>query len=202
MKFYVVRKGYKAGIYNSWEECEPQIDGFIGAEFKTFEEMPEALNWLNKRSNKIEIKVTDSIPDTSEDETVDIYTDGSYNEKTGMCGAGFVVVINEKPVYEYGFSFEDKYDARNVYGETGAVIKAIQWADQNGIKRVRINHDYIGVSKWVTGEWKRKKGVSGKYFDKFCKSTAGIYVSFRWVKGHSGNKWNSMADKLAGNAVK
>jgi len=35
-KYYVVWKGRKTGIFNSWEECMAQTDGFEGAEFKAF----------------------------------------------------------------------------------------------------------------------------------------------------------------------
>jgi len=35
-KFYVVWKGRKPGIYTSWTECEAQVNGFTGAEYKAF----------------------------------------------------------------------------------------------------------------------------------------------------------------------
>jgi ribonuclease HI len=35
-KFYVVWKGRKPGIYTSWVECEAQVKGFAGAEYKSF----------------------------------------------------------------------------------------------------------------------------------------------------------------------
>ena len=35
-KFYVVWKGRKPGIYTSWAECEAQVKGFAGAEYKSF----------------------------------------------------------------------------------------------------------------------------------------------------------------------
>ncbi len=35
-KFYVVWKGRQPGIYDSWAECEAQVKGFAGAEFKSF----------------------------------------------------------------------------------------------------------------------------------------------------------------------
>jgi ribonuclease HI len=35
-KYYVVWKGRKPGIYTSWAECEAQVKGFTGAEFKSF----------------------------------------------------------------------------------------------------------------------------------------------------------------------
>jgi ribonuclease HI len=43
-KFYVVWKGRRPGIYTSWAECEAQVKGFAGAEYKSFanREMAEA----------------------------------------------------------------------------------------------------------------------------------------------------------------
>jgi ribonuclease HI len=41
-KYYVVWKGQKPGIYSSWAECEKQIKGFVGALYKSFEDIKEA----------------------------------------------------------------------------------------------------------------------------------------------------------------
>ena len=43
-KHYVVWKGRKPGIYSSWKDCEAQVKGFAGAEYKSFpnHEMAEA----------------------------------------------------------------------------------------------------------------------------------------------------------------
>ena len=35
-KFYVVWKGRKRGIFSSWEECAAQVQGFTGAQYKSF----------------------------------------------------------------------------------------------------------------------------------------------------------------------
>ena len=35
-KYYVVWKGRKPGIYTSWEDCEAQVKGFQGAQYKAF----------------------------------------------------------------------------------------------------------------------------------------------------------------------
>lgn len=35
-KYYVVWKGYKTGILESWEECKELTHGFNGAEYKSF----------------------------------------------------------------------------------------------------------------------------------------------------------------------
>jgi ribonuclease HI len=36
-KYYVVWKGRKPGLYNSWEECSAQVNGFMGAEYMAFD---------------------------------------------------------------------------------------------------------------------------------------------------------------------
>jgi ribonuclease HI len=38
-KFYVVWKGRKTGVFNSWDVCKEQTNGFDGAVFKSFETM-------------------------------------------------------------------------------------------------------------------------------------------------------------------
>lgn len=35
-KFYTVWKGRKPGVYDNWEECRKQTDGFEGARFRSF----------------------------------------------------------------------------------------------------------------------------------------------------------------------
>ena len=42
-KFYVVWRGYKPGIYLSWEDCNLQIKGFKGAQYKSYSSKGEAI---------------------------------------------------------------------------------------------------------------------------------------------------------------
>ena len=48
-KYYVVWRGRLTGIFESWEECQQQIDGFEGAQFKGYStrELAEAAHKLN-----------------------------------------------------------------------------------------------------------------------------------------------------------
>lgn len=41
-KFYVVWKGYKPGIYQSWTDCQEQIEGYKGAKYKSYTSMTVA----------------------------------------------------------------------------------------------------------------------------------------------------------------
>ena len=46
-KYYVVWKGKKPGIYNSWKECKATITGYAGAEYKSFESFDVAQKAYN-----------------------------------------------------------------------------------------------------------------------------------------------------------
>jgi ribonuclease HI len=41
-KYYVVWKGVRPGIYGSWADCRPQIEGYEGALYKSFDTAGEA----------------------------------------------------------------------------------------------------------------------------------------------------------------
>lgn len=41
-KYYVVWQGLSPGIYDSWEECQAQVEGFAGARYKSFPDIESA----------------------------------------------------------------------------------------------------------------------------------------------------------------
>ena len=41
-KYYVVWKGRKSGVFNTWEACSAQVSGFHGAEYKSFDSLAAA----------------------------------------------------------------------------------------------------------------------------------------------------------------
>lgn len=41
-KYYVVWSGHNPGVYKSWQECQEQIQGFKGADYKSFKTLQEA----------------------------------------------------------------------------------------------------------------------------------------------------------------
>lgn len=45
-KWYAVRVGRTPGIYETWDECRKQVDGYSGSEFKSFNNPGEAGRWL------------------------------------------------------------------------------------------------------------------------------------------------------------
>lgn len=57
-KYYVVWKGLKPGVFDSWKDCEAQIRGFEGAIYKSFPDLKEAQlafagNWKDFVGKKV-----------------------------------------------------------------------------------------------------------------------------------------------------
>ena len=45
-KIYAVRKGKTTGIFYSWDECSASVNGYPGAEYKSFTTKEEANSYL------------------------------------------------------------------------------------------------------------------------------------------------------------
>lgn len=53
-KFYAVKKGHKKGIFESWDECKKNINGYSGAIYKSFKTLNEANNFLDNNEEIFE----------------------------------------------------------------------------------------------------------------------------------------------------
>lgn len=185
MKYYRVRKGRNPGIYNSWDECQREIKGFSGQEFKSFKDRNDALLYMNDE----EIDFIDS-------DVLIAYVDGSFNSKTNISGYGVVLIKNEE-ILEFTGKSEKYPEHRNVSGEIMGTIRAIKLAIEKGEKKLIINYDYEGIRSWALGKWKTNKELTREYKKFFDSTKNQIEVSFIKVKAHSGDYYNERADKLA-----
>ncbi len=52
-KVYAVRKGRIVGMYKTWDECENQVKGYKGAEYKSFKTTMEAKEYMNRTEVKL-----------------------------------------------------------------------------------------------------------------------------------------------------
>ncbi len=134
------------------------------------------------------------------------YVDGSYNVATEMFGYGvvlFYTLDGEEKVLELskGFSNPELAQMRNVAGEIMGAGEAMKRAKEMGIKELTIYHDYEGISKWCTGEWKAKKTWTKKYKAFYDEISKDVQIKFEKVLAHSGDTYNEVADKLAKEAV-
>ena len=196
MKFYAVKKGRTAGIYNSWDECKKQVLGFENALFKSFDSYEEAESYMNKETLK------ESDGSEADSLTVYAFTDGSFNQETGFFGyGGFLINGDEKYILQGKSNDEDLVSMRNVAGELLGAQSAIQEAMNQGLPEITIFYDYLGIEMWATGEWKRNKQGTQDYYDFIQKAKETIDIHFMKVKGHANIEGNEEADRLAKEAV-
>lgn len=190
-KFYAVRDGRKTGIFLTWEECKAQIDGYSGASYKSFKTVDEAKDFLRFEEPKTDLS------------GLCAYVDGSFNAKKQIYGSGAVILVDGVLVSEVKKTGNSEMlvSMRNVAGEIAASVMAMRYALDNGYEQITIFHDYEGIAKWCTGEWKTEKDGTKKYKQFFDSVKSRIKVSFVKVAAHTGVEYNELADKLAKDAA-
>ena len=194
LKYYAVYKG-KSGapkIFTSWDECKKEVIGFKGAIYKSFTTEKDAINFiaLNAEGKKEE-KVEEAI---ESEEGLFIYVDGSFAVDKANYSYGLVAVKDGEIIYkDKGKGFDkEAVSLRNVSGE---VLGA------NGFKEVTIGYDYQGVESWALGTWKRNNRITSEYNEFMQSKMKEVKIKFKKIKGHSGHKYNDLADKLAKEAL-
>lgn len=191
-KFYAVRVGKNIGIYSTWNECKEQVHGFKGAVYKSFENIDDARNFIFMDTCDRKTSNVDAI----------FYVDGSFNVKTNEFSYGVVLLVDEEEKYfNDSFSDEELASMRNVAGEIFGARFAMEYAVANDYKDIEIYFDYEGIEKWAVGLWKTNKNGTVEYKKYYDSIKDILNVKFIKVKGHSGDKYNDLADRLAKDAI-
>lgn len=190
-KYYAVKLGRKPGVYLSWDECRAQTNGFSGAVYKSFPTEAEAKAFVLGTENSQPINAGTSI-----------YVDGSFDKQTGDFSYGAVVLADgEEYTFSEKFSDKELSAMHNVAGELKGAEFAMRYCVKNGITAVNLYHDYEGIAAWAEGRWKTNKDGTKAYKEFYDEVKKNLSVNFVKVKGHSGDKYNDMADMLAKSAL-
>ena len=213
MKYYAVYRG-KSGapkIFTSWDECKKEVIGFKGAIYKSFPSEKEAIEFIalnseSKASESVKVKTANNSIEKEEESEVAglcIYVDGSFAVDKGNYSYGMVAVLDGEVICEDKGKGEDKeaIALRNVSGEVMGAQVAIKYAIEKGFKEVTIAYDYQGVESWALGTWKRNNRITSEYNAFMVDKMKEIKVRFKKIKGHSGDKYNDLADRLAKDAL-
>ncbi len=205
-KFYAVKVGRSLGIYGTWDECKAQVDGYPNAEYKGFARLsdaeefvgPEVLESMKLSPTNFIKEEADSKEMPQDDGIVKAYVDGSYDVATGHYASGAVILTDGETI-ELNECYTDDAGSklRNVAGEIKGAVLAIEYCKSHGIDELVIYHDYLGVGKWADDEWKANLDMTREYKDYIREKRKTMKISFVKVKGHSGDKYNDMADALA-----
>ena len=215
-KFYAVRQGRKTGMFLTWDECKKQVMGYPGAIYKSFGTEAEAKEYLGisgcdkceqgagENESGVEKTVTTGSVqmEKTNSDAVEIYVDGSYHVGTKEFSYGMVVLIDGKEKkFSQKMTDPELAQMRNVAGEIMGARAAMEYAIANNKKQLVIYHDYEGIAKWPLGIWKTNKEGTIAYKAYYDEAKTKVSVRFQKVTGHSGDKYNDYADKLAKQAL-
>jgi len=206
LKYYSVYRGKSEvpKIFTSWEECKKEVIGQKGAIYKSFKTEKEAIEFLSLMANgRSEKKESRKEEETLSEKGLIIYVDGSFMLDKENFSYGLVAINDGEVIHkESGVGFdEEAIPLRNVSGEVLGAMKAVEFADKNNFKEVTIAFDYQGIECWALGTWKRNNKITASYHEFMKENMRNINVKFKKIKGHSGNTYNDMADKLAKEAL-
>ena len=136
-----------------------------------------------------------------------IYTDGACSGNPGPGGWGAVILDQEMSQTNI---FGKVKEATNNRMELMAPIMALKKIKTASEITIYTDSTYVknGITEWINNwkinGWKNanKKPVKNKdlwiELDSLCKDNL---ITWKWVKGHSNDKYNNLADELARKAI-
>ncbi|MDE6917479.1 MAG: ribonuclease H family protein [Lachnospiraceae bacterium] len=193
-KVYAVKKGRETGIFSSWDACRASVDGYAGAQYKSFYTREEADPYLSGAGNPMQGAAANADADQ-----IVAYVDGSFHKDLKKYSFGCILIKPDGGIVRESGNGSDPESLalRNVTGEMLGAMFAVKWCEVNGYAAVKICYDYMGIEMWATGGWKTNNSLTQKYA-AFMRERAGrMHISFQKIAAHTGDKYNEEADRLA-----
>ena len=137
-----------------------------------------------------------------------IYTDGACSGNPGPGGWGAVIFDGKNKQNNISGKVKETTNNRM---ELIAPIMALKKIESKSDVVIFTDSTYVKngitewIKKWKKNDWKnsKKKPVKNKdlwiRLNNLCQKNN---VVWKWVKGHSNNKYNNLADELATEAIK
>ncbi|QOD59890.1 ribonuclease H family protein [Polaribacter haliotis] len=196
-KFYVVWNGRKKGIYTSWNVCKKQIDGFEGAQYKSFASLDEAEIAFSKKYEDYKGKnTTKSILSTSEKAKYgapnleSISVDAACSGNPGKMEYRGVLTHNKQEIFRKG---PYKKGTNNI-GEFLALVHGIALLKSKNKEDLPIYSDSKIAMNWV----KQKRCKTNITFDASNKDLLELIKrAEKWLKENTVKnpilKWETKA---------
>lgn len=193
-KYYAVKGNDEKHLFTDWDSCKEFLAGKKGYKYKSFSSKKEAECYFSG-----EDYAENAVKEDMNNGYAVAYTDGSYEESTGKYSFGAITFLPDGRQFSFCDSGNNSefLSSRNVAGEILGVLETVKWAFLNGCDKLKIYHDYEGLSAWAEGRWQAKGAVSVYYMNRLKRYAGALKIVFEKVKGHSNNSYNEAVDKLA-----
>jgi len=173
-KYYVVWKGHSAGVFDNWEECKKQVEGFPSPEYKSFPNLEMAKLAFKQESSQFLEKKPHPIR---------MIMDGLYGKPIipsisvdGACSGSTRISEYQGVDTESGitlFKVGPFMDGTNNVMEFLALVHALALCKQKGIA-CPIYSDSVNAMKWVKAKKARtnlaKTAHNGNLFDMISRA--------------------------------
>ncbi|MBE6346642.1 MAG: ribonuclease H family protein [Bacteroidales bacterium] len=146
-KFYVVWNGRNVGVYSDWDSCKMQIEGFKGAQYKSFPDRASAEDAFRNGYEASQKPIANSQQPTANSQQPigqSIAVDAACSGNPGKVEYQGVFVetkthLFKSPVFEGG---------TNNIGEFLAIVHCLAWQQKKKIS-FPIYSDSLNAQKWV-----------------------------------------------------
>lgn len=196
-KFYVVWKGRKTGVFTSWKVCKTQIDGFEGAQYKSFANLDEAEIASTKKYEDYKGKNTQKETLSSSEKAKygfpileSIAVDAACAGNPGKMEYRGVLTHNKKELFKKG----PYLNGTNNIGEFLALVHGIALLKSKNQHNLPIYSDSKIAMSWV----RQKKCKTNVHFDASNKGLlALIKRAEKWLEENTFKnpilKWETKA---------
>lgn len=153
MPYYAVARGRTTGVFNNWNACKEQVDGYPSAIFRKFDSAGSAHDFLESHGCS---SVNGYSFDTDFQGYVIVYTDGAcFSNGAYGARAGIGVYWGDDHPLNVA---EPVYGRQtNNTAEIQAATRAMKIAASNGIRKLLIITDskflIDSVTKWMPGKF-------------------------------------------------
>lgn len=185
-KFYVVWEGHAPGIYDSWEECKLQVEGYPGAKFKAFDSQDaatmafrgtyeEQAGIIKAIASHRSVKVNyEAIPEIRLDA---ISVDGACSGNPGMMEYRGVRVGDGQEIFHVG----PLPDGTNNVAEYLALVHVLALLDKKGDYTTPIYSDSRTALSWLSNRGHRSKLAATPRNGRIMEMLARADI---WVRSH------------------
>jgi ribonuclease HI len=191
-KYYVVWKGHKAGIFESWDDCKAQIKDYKGAQYKSFTSFDAAKKAFKEgsrdyigKSKTFKSELSDEqLRKIGEPNFNSISVDAASSGNPGKMEYRGVDTKSKKQLFIQG-PFEE---GTNNIGEFLAIVHGLAYLKQKNSNRIIYTDSKTAMS------WVRKKSCNSK-LERTDKNKSLFELVDRAVKWLNTNDYNTVIVK-------
>lgn len=198
-KYYVVWQGLHTGIFSTWEECQKEVKGIKGAQYKSFDTKEEAVEAFHHSYDEMkgckkesdlyvdengmtQIKNTATVPPILDSLAVDAACSGN----PGVMEYQGVYVMTRTQVFHY----KSPVGTNNI-GEFLGIVHGLSYLKKHHLKQV-LYSDSVNAINWV----KQKKCKSNLPLNEKTQALWDyIHRAEAWLEQNSYTteirKWNT-----------